>query len=93
MTNMVGEFPALQGVMGRYYAAHDGEPAEVAQAIDEHYMPRFAGDRLPTTGAGQAVALADRLDTLVGIFAIGQAPTGEKDPFGLRRAASERCAS
>ncbi|MFA7095769.1 MAG: glycine--tRNA ligase subunit beta [Gammaproteobacteria bacterium] len=87
MTSMVGEFPALQGVMGRYYAAHDGEPAEVAQAIDEHYMPRFAGDRLPTTGAGQAVALADRLDTLVGIFAIGQAPTGEKDPFGLRRAA------
>lgn len=87
MTSMVGEFPALQGVMGRYYAQHDGEPAEVAQALDEQYMPRFAGDRLPQTGAGQALALADRLDTLVGIFAIGQAPTGEKDPFGLRRAA------
>lgn len=87
MTNMVGEFPALQGIMGRYYAQHDGEPAEVAQALDEQYMPRFAGDQLPQTGAGQALALADRLDTLVGIFAIGQAPTGEKDPFGLRRAA------
>lgn len=87
VTNMVGEFPELQGVMGRYYAAHDKEPGDVAAAIDEHYLPRFAGDHLPTTRTGQAVAIADRLDTLVGIFAIGQAPTGEKDPFGLRRAA------
>lgn len=87
VTSMVGEFPELQGVMGRYYAAHDKEPGDVALAVDEHYMPRFAGDQLPATHTGQAVAIADRLDTLVGIFAIGQAPTGEKDPFGLRRAA------
>ncbi len=87
MTEMVGEFPELQGIMGRYYAALDGEPAEVALALDEQYMPRFAGDKLPASASGQAVALADRIDSLVGIFGIGQRPTGAKDPFGLRRAA------
>ena len=87
LTQMVFEFPELQGVMGRYYADHDGEPADVARALDEQYMPRFAGDRLPATATGQVLAIADRLDTLVGIFAIGQAPTGDKDPFALRRAA------
>jgi len=87
MTSMVFEFPELQGIMGRYYAQHDGEDNEVAQAIDEHYMPRFAGDSLPQTPSGQAAAIADRLDTLLGIIAIGQAPTGDKDPYGLRRAA------
>ncbi len=87
LTDMVGEFPELQGIMGRYYAAHDGEPAEVAQALDELYMPRFAGDRLPVSVTGQALAIADRLDTLVGIFGIGLTPTGDKDPFALRRAA------
>jgi glycyl-tRNA synthetase beta chain len=87
LTHMVFEFPELQGVMGRYYAQHDGEPAEVAQALDEQYRPRFAGDALPETATGQALAIADRLDTLVGIFAIGQPPTGDKDPFALRRAA------
>jgi glycyl-tRNA synthetase beta chain len=84
---MVGEFPELQGVMGGYYAAHDGESAEVAAAIAEQYLPRFAGDALPATDAGLALAVADKLDTIVGIFAIGQKPTGAKDPFGLRRAA------
>jgi glycyl-tRNA synthetase beta chain len=84
---MVGEFPELQGIMGAYYAAADGLPAEVAQGIREHYLPRGAGDALPATRVGLAVALADRLDTLAGIFAIGQKPTGTKDPFGLRRAA------
>ena len=87
LSSMVGEFPELQGIMGRYYASADGEPAEVAAAIDEHYMPRGAGGALPATGAGTAVALADKLDTLAGIFAIGQKPSGTKDPFGLRRAA------
>ncbi len=87
LTQMVYEFPELQGVMGRYYALHDGEPEEVAWAIEEHYLPRHAGDALPRSRTGQALAIADRLDTLVGIFAIGQAPTGEKDPFALRRAA------
>ena len=87
LSSMVGEFPELQGIMGRYYAAADGEPAEIATAIDEHYMPRGAGGALPGTGAGTAVALADKLDTLAGIFAIGQKPSGTKDPFGLRRAA------
>jgi glycyl-tRNA synthetase beta chain len=86
LTQMVFEFPELQGVMGRYYAQHDGEPAEVALALDEQYWPRFAGDRLPETATGQALAIADRLDTLVGIFAIGQPPSGDKDPFALRRA-------
>jgi len=87
VTNLVGEFPELQGIMGRCYAAADGEPAEVAAAIAEHYQPRGAGDALPATKAGLAVALADRLDTLTGIFAIGQKPSGTKDPFALRRAA------
>jgi glycyl-tRNA synthetase beta chain len=87
LTTMVGEFPELQGVMGAYYAAADGEPAEVATAIREHYLPRGAGDALPATHTGNALALADRLDTLAGIFAIGQKPTGTRDPFGLRRAA------
>jgi glycyl-tRNA synthetase beta chain len=87
LSSMVGEFPELQGIMGRYYAAADGEPAEVAAAVDEHYLPRGAGGTLPGTGAGVAVALADKLDTLAGIFSIGQKPSGTKDPFGLRRAA------
>ena len=87
LTAMVGEFPELQGVMGRYYALHDGEPDAVAAALAEQYLPRFAGDILPATGAGLALAVADKLDTIVGIFAIGQRPTGARDPFGLRRAA------
>jgi glycyl-tRNA synthetase beta chain len=87
LSSLVGEFPELQGTMGRYYAQADGEDAEVASAIDEHYMPRGAGGQLPGTAVGIAVALADKLDTLAGIFAIGQKPTGTKDPFGLRRAA------
>jgi glycyl-tRNA synthetase beta chain len=87
LSSMVGEFPELQGIMGRYYAAADGEAADVATAIDEHYLPRGAGGSLPGTGAGVAVALADKLDTLAGIFSIGQKPSGTKDPFGLRRAA------
>jgi glycyl-tRNA synthetase beta chain len=86
VTEMVGEFPDLQGIMGRYYAQLDGEAAEVCDAIDEQYMPRFAGDSLPKTKTGQAVSLAEKLDTLVGLFAIGQPPTGVKDPFALRRA-------
>jgi glycyl-tRNA synthetase beta chain len=87
LTGMVGEFPALQGFMGRYYALHDGEPREVADAIEAHYRPRFAGDRLPESPIACAVALADKLDALTGLFSIGGAPTGERDPFGLRRAA------
>jgi len=87
MTDMVGEFPELQGIMGRYYARLDGESEEVASAIDEHYRPRFSGDDLPTTRSGLCVSLADKIDTLVGIFAIGQSPSGDKDPFALRRAA------
>ena len=87
LTGMVGEFPELQGVMGRYYATHDGEPAEVAAAVDQHYRPRFAGDALPESPVACSVALADKLDSLAGLFGIGQAPTGERDPFGLRRAA------
>jgi len=87
LTSMVNEFPELQGIMGRYYATHDGEADAVATAIEEHYLPRFAGDDLPATTTGQAVALADRLDSMVGIFATGQQPTGVKDPFALRRAA------
>jgi glycyl-tRNA synthetase beta chain len=87
LTGMVGEFPELQGVMGRYYALHDGEPREVADAIEQHYRPRFAGDELPETPIAAAVALADKFEALKGLFGIGQAPTGERDPFGLRRAA------
>jgi len=86
MTQMVGEFPELQGVMGRYYARAEGLPGEVACAIEEHYRPRFAGDALPETAEGRALALADKIDTLVGIFAIEERPSGAKDPFGLRRA-------
>lgn len=85
LTEMVGEFPELQGVMGRYYARHDAEPREVADALEEHYFPRHAGDRLPGGKVAQAVGLADRFDGLAGMFAIGQIPTGDKDPFGLRR--------
>ncbi len=87
VTDMVGEFPELQGLMGRYYAQHDGEPPAVADAIAQHYWPRFAGDALPEHGVAQAVALADKLEALAGMFGIGQLPTGDKDPFGLRRAA------
>ncbi|MGI9200830.1 MAG: glycine--tRNA ligase subunit beta [Woeseiaceae bacterium] len=87
VTDMVGEFPDLQGIMGRYYAQLDGEAAEVAQAVGEQYHPRFAGDSLPESIDGQLLALADRLDTLAGIFAIGKKPSGNRDPFGLRRAA------
>lgn len=86
-TNMVGEFPELQGVMGHYYALHDGESDEVSIALEEQYKPRFAGDELPATPVGQALAVADRIDTLVGTFGINQIPTGDKDPYGLRRAA------
>ena len=86
LTDMVGELPELQGIMGRYYALESNEHPEVAQALDEQYMPRYAGAALPETATGKILALADKLDTLVGIFAIGKAPTGDKDPFGLRRA-------
>ena len=85
LTDMVGEFPELQGIMGTYYARHDGEHEEVALAASEHYQPRFAGDALPSTATGTAVALADKLETLVGIWSIGLQPTGDKDPFALRR--------
>jgi glycyl-tRNA synthetase beta chain len=87
ITSMVGEFPELQGLMGRYYAQHDGEHAEVCEALREQYLPRFAGDELPATRAGMALAIADKLDTIAGIYATGQKPTGTRDPFGLRRAA------
>ena len=87
MTDMVYEFTDLQGIMGRYYALHDGEVVEVADALDEQYMPRFAGDQLPAGITGQILAISDKLDTLLGIFSIGQKPSGEKDPFALRRAA------
>ncbi|MHB0774989.1 glycine--tRNA ligase subunit beta [Halomonas sp. WWR20] len=87
VTEMVLEFPELQGIMGTYYARHDGEPEAVAEAIHEQYLPRFAGDEIPRTRTGLALALADRLDTLTGIFGIGARPTGAKDPFALRRAA------
>jgi glycyl-tRNA synthetase beta chain len=87
LTAMVGEFPELQGVMGRYYALADGEAGAVAEAIREHYLPRGAGDALPASALGDALALADKLDTLAGIFAIGHKPSGTRDPFGLRRAA------
>jgi glycyl-tRNA synthetase beta chain len=87
LTGMVGEFPELQGIMGRYYALHDKEPTAVADAIEAHYRPRFAGDKLPEGPIACAVALADKLDAIAGLFSVGQQPTGDKDPFGLRRAA------
>ena len=87
VTGMVGEFPDLQGTMGRYYALADGEPAAVADAIAEHYLPRFAGDDLPESVAGQILAIAEKLDTLAGVFSVGKKPSGNRDPFGLRRAA------
>jgi glycyl-tRNA synthetase beta chain len=87
LTDMVGEFPELQGVMGRYYAEHDGEPPAVAAAIEQHYWPRFAGDALPADAVAQSVALGDKLLAMAEMFGIGNAPTGDKDPFGLRRAA------
>ena len=85
LTDMVGEFPELQGVMGAYYARHDGESDDIAMAIEDHYKPRFAGDTLPRNPTGLVVALADKIETLVGMFAIGSLPTGDKDPFALRR--------
>lgn len=85
LTDMVGEFPELQGIMGRYYAQHDGLSDDIAFAIEDHYKPRFAGDELPRNMTGLCVALADKLETLVGMFGIGQIPTGDKDPFALRR--------
>ena len=85
VTDMVGEFPELQGTMGRYYALNDGLATEVADAIEDHYKPRFAGDTLPRNDVGVVVALADKLETLVGMFGIGNLPTGDRDPFALRR--------
>ena len=85
LTDMVGEFPELQGIMGRYYAQHEGLADDVAYAIEDHYRPRFAGDELPRSQVGVVVALADKLETLVGLFSIGEKPTGDKDPFALRR--------
>ncbi len=85
LTDMVGEFPELQGIMGRYYAQHDDLPGDIAFAIEDHYKPRFAGDELPRNDVGVCVALADKLETLVGLFGIGQTPSGDKDPFALRR--------
>jgi glycyl-tRNA synthetase beta chain len=87
VTGMVGEFPDLQGIMGRYYAMASGEPDAVADAIAEHYQPRFAGDELPASEAGQILAIAEKIDTLAGVFSIGKKPSGNRDPFGLRRAA------
>jgi len=87
VTGMVGEFPELQGIMGRYYALADSEPPAVADAIADHYLPRYAGDELPASIDGQILSVADRLDTLAGVFAIGKKPSGNRDPFGLRRAA------
>jgi len=91
LTDMVGEFPELQGIMGSYYAKHDGENPEVASACSEHYMPRFAGDELPQTQTGTILAIADKLETLVGIWGVGLAPTGDKDPYALRRHALGIC--
>ena len=87
MTLMVGEFPELQGTMGQHYALSSGEPREVAEAIGEHYAPRFAGDEIPASACGKVVSISDRIDTLVGIFAAGLRPSGNKDPFALRRSA------
>ncbi|HGG59347.1 MAG TPA: glycine--tRNA ligase subunit beta [Gammaproteobacteria bacterium] len=86
MTDMVGEFASMQGIAGKYFARHDGEDEQVAVALEEQYLPKQAGDRLPSGGVAQALALADKIDTLAGIFGIGQKPTGARDPFGLRRA-------
>src|SRR5690606_3282943 len=86
VTNMVGEFDNMQGIAGYYYALHEGESADVAAAMNEQYLPRFSVDDLPATMTGTILALADQLDTLTGIFGIGQQPTGSKDPFALRRA-------
>lgn len=91
LTDMVGEFPELQGIMGNYYAKHDGEHPEVAAACSEHYMPRFAGDTLPQSQTGTILAIADKLETLVGIWGVGLAPTGDKDPYALRRHALGIC--
>ena len=91
LTDMVGEFPELQGIMGHYYATHDGENSEVASACSEHYMPRFAGDTLPRTQTGGILAIADKLETLVGIWGVGLAPSGDKDPYALRRHALGIC--
>lgn len=91
LTDMVGEFPELQGIMGTYYAKHDGEEAEVALACSEHYQPRFAGDALPASSTGTILAIADKLETLVGIWGVGLAPTGDKDPYALRRHALGIC--
>jgi glycyl-tRNA synthetase beta chain len=91
LTDMVGEFPELQGIMGGYYAKHDGENTEVVAACSEHYMPRFAGDTLPQTQTGTILAIADKLETLVGIWGVGLAPTGDKDPYALRRHALGIC--
>jgi glycyl-tRNA synthetase beta chain len=91
LTDMVGEFPELQGIMGSYYATHDGEDPEVATACSEHYMPRFAGDTLPKTETGTILAIADKLETLIGIWGVGLAPTGDKDPYALRRHALGIC--
>jgi len=85
LTDMVGEFPELQGIMGRYYALHDGLPQEIAEAIEDHYKPRFAGDELPRSTTSITVALADKLETLIGMFKINEISTGDKDPFALRR--------
>ncbi len=87
LTGMVGEFPDLQGIMGRYYALSDGEPEAVADAIAEQYLPRFAGDELPASDAGQILAVAEKMDALAGVFSLGKKPSGNRDPFGLRRAA------
>jgi glycyl-tRNA synthetase beta chain len=87
VTDMVGEFPELQGVMGAYYAAADGESDATVKAIREHYLPRFAGDALPTGSAGQLLAMADKIDTVAGAFVLGKKPSGKRDPFGLRRGA------
>jgi glycyl-tRNA synthetase beta chain len=91
LTDMVGEFPELQGIMGSYYAQHDGEDSEVAAACSEHYQPRFAGDALPNSMTGTVLAIADKLETLVGIWGVGLAPTGDKDPYALRRHALGIC--
>ena len=87
MSEMVGEFADLQGIMGGYYALNDGESKAVSIIIRDHYQPRFSGDKLPSTNEGLVVAIADKLDTITGIYGIGQAPTGSKDPFALRRLA------